>query len=312
MVDRLESETAQAWDDLELALQQWLADVPPDGCVVIELPWPEGEGAGPYVQLAVDGYGVHAEAVSNNYLARCFLLNPARIAMLCRLGWSMPRARHDVAERPLNYVADDVLPDAAAQVATRLVATLRDVHGVPHPSFLVVRGFDAEGSLDPDDLPFGLRIAAPARPPVDLSAMAPRDPDQLRDLVAEIVAGITGEEVEFDADGDLPVPSQHTTVFVRVDEDSPTVSVFAPLLHDVRWTPRVGHALNQANRHLRYAKVYFEGGWVVVHLYLPGMPFAPDQLRLALESMGGLVEMLIARLQEQIGGRLMDQPPAPR
>lgn len=312
MVETFESATAQAWDDLEEALSEWLADIPADGCVVIELPWPDGQGAGPYVQLAVDGFDVHAEAVSNNYLDKRFLLNPARIAALVRLGWSMPRPTEGDEERPLNHFADDELPDAAARVAGRLVSTLRDVYGVPHPSFLVVRGFDAEGPLDQDDLPFGLRIAAPPRPPVDLSAMAPRDPDQLRDAVAEVVTGLTGEEAEFDADGDIPVASERTTVFVRVDEDSPTVSVFAPLLHDVRWTPRVGHALNQANRHLRYAKVYYEGGWIVVNVYLPGMPFAPDQLRLALQSMDGLVEMLTARLQERIGGRLMDQPPAPR
>ena len=49
-----EHQVESAWSELEDRLTDWLADVPPDGHVIIELAWPDDadeSGSAPYVQV---------------------------------------------------------------------------------------------------------------------------------------------------------------------------------------------------------------------------------------------------------------------
>ena len=65
------------------------------------------------------------------------------------------------------------------------------------------------------------------------------------------------------ADGDIPVHADTTTIYVRVEEDSPSIRLFALLLHDVPWKPRVGHEINAANRGIGYAHLTYDQGNVL-------------------------------------------------
>lgn len=303
-VETWEQDTEQAWGELHDRLVTWLGDRPEDQTVVIELAWPDDQrnGAAPYVQLHIeDGAFVHAEAVSNRFLDKQFRLDKGRRRSLRALGWQRP------TEDVRNYWCAVEVPDDADALAGLLVQTLREVYGVVAPAFLVVSGFTDEGALPEGEPPLGLRPAAPSRPEIDVTVLPPGSPDDLRDLVAEVLQPVLDTEVEFDIDGDIPVPTGNTVVYVRVEEDAPCVRLFAPLLHDVRWTPRVGHALNDVNRRLRYAKVVHEQGYVVAHAFLPCMPFVPEQLRQALAGMTGMVHGLDDTLRKRIGGRLLSE-----
>lgn len=298
-----EQETEQAWGSLETRLTEWLADAPPNAKVVIGLPWPEDaiDGAAPYVQLAVEDGSVLAEAASNRFLDAQFRLEKARRKALKALGWSRPED-----DLP-NYWYDTVLPDGADSVAGLLVETLRAVYGVPAPSFLVVSGFDDDGALTGDNLPFGLTVTTPARVEVDVTAVQADGPDHLRDLLAAALAPVV-DELEFDPDGDIPVAAGNTLVYVGVDEEAPVIRMFAPLLHEVRWTPRVGHALNDVNKRLTFAKVVHQDERVLAVMALPALPFVPEQVRQTVVGFRHMADGLDERLRSMIGGRLFCEP----
>jgi hypothetical protein len=299
-----EKDRDRGWRHLRENLHAWLAAEPAASHVIIEIPWPDDEidGAAPYVQLAVGDGEVRTEAVSNAFLDPRFRLDAHREARLAVLGWAHPTATMD--EGTTNFWRDDDLPAQADTVADRLVDTLRDVYGVPDPTFLVVGGFTGAGPLDQDDLPQGLRLAPRTPPPVDCTTVLARDADELRDLAAEVVCALTGADVEFDEDGDIPVPTTASVVYVRVEEDTPSIRLFALVLHDVRWTPRVGAALNRANRHSPYGRVTYQDGHVLLGYQIYCRPFVPELLKQAVVGMCALVDDLAAPLQRRIGGRL--------
>ncbi len=301
-----ERETERAWVDLRNGLTRWLAEVPPDETVRIALGWAEDEtteGGAPWVEVCVRGSSVCSTVAGNSDLDPRFHLDDRRGGQLLDLGWSLEDEGGEL------WRVDDV-PASAGVLASVLVATLRDVCGVPAPSFLVTSGYDDDGPLDAGDLPFGLRVedgdeeAEPAGRELDLTVTVAEGPDELRDLVAAAMVDITGDEVEFDADGDIAVPAGNTVVYVRVEEDSPAVVLFAALLAGVRWTPRVGHTLNDVNGHVRYGRLHFlEDGCVMVEYRIFCRPFVPELLRHAVVGMSLLVDGLDVALQERIGGR---------
>jgi hypothetical protein len=302
--DTWEYDTEQAWTALRGALMTWLADVPADGHVIIELPWPDKDiaGAAPYVQLAIHGYSVRSEAVSNSFLDPRFRLDDTRADALLELGWQQPAA--SMSEGTTNYWNDEQLPEDGGAVAERLVATLRDIYGVPEPTFLVTSGFADTGPYDETDLPFGLPVVQEQPEPPDASAIVAAGPDELRDLAAAAVQAVIGQEAEFDADGDIPVPVGNTVVYVRVDEDAPRIKMFALLLHDVPWKPRVGHALNATNGRLGYGLLTHHDRHVVLSHQLWCRPFVAEHLTQAVVGMCRTAEDLDEQLQQQLGGRL--------
>lgn len=301
-----EHETEQAWAVLQGMLGEWLTGETVEQSVIIALPWPDGdlEHAAPYVQMAVLGDGtVRSEAVSNGYLDPRFRLDEARIDALGELGWIAAEDPDSGGCR--NFWRHDDLPEDAEVVAQTLVATLRDVYGVPAPSFLEVSGFSEAGPLDEDDLPFGLTVVCPEVPSIDVTAVVATDPDDLRDLVAAAVTSVVEHEVEYDADGDIPLPAGNTVVYVRVEETSPSVRLFASLLHDVRWTPRVGHVLNEANGRLDFARVAYHENNIIIEYQMFARPFVPELLRHAVVGLTGLVDGLDVELQGRIGGKTL-------
>jgi hypothetical protein len=299
--DAWEQETEQAWEALESQLATWLQEVPLDETVLIELAWPEGdvEKVAPYVQLYIEGLTVRSEAASNYYLEPRFRLDETRVEQLRALGWGASR------EDCRNFWRQDEVPGDGYELAAILVATLRDIYGVPAPSFLVTSGFGESGPLSAEELPFGLTVTGPDRPSVDLTVNLAEDADELRDLVAAVVSTVASVAVEFDPDGDIPLPAGNTVVYVRVEESEPAVTLFAALLRDVSWTPRVGHTLNDVNQTIRYGRVVFHAGHVLLEYRVFCRPFVPEVLRHAVHGMTELVDGLDVRLQGTIGGRIL-------
>jgi hypothetical protein len=201
-----------------------------------------------------------------------------------------------------NFFVDLDLPDDADQLADRLVATLRDVFGVPHPTFLTVKGFGSAGRLHSEDLPFGLTVAAQEPASKECTTALPEGPDELRDLVEATLATVVEHELAYDIDGDMPIYGDSAVIYVRVEEDSPSIRVFAPFLSDVRWTPRVGSTIADVNLRARYAKVIFHDGVLFATMQLYGAPFVPEHLCHAVEGIRALVTDVVEELQETLGG----------
>jgi len=302
-VEAWDQATDEAWDGLQQRLAKWLGNDPGDDTVVIELGWPGGEddGAAPYVQLFVEDVYVHAEAASNRHLATRFRLDKPRRKMLRGLGWQRPN--DDVA----NYWSEWELPEDADELAALLVESLRHVYGVPAPLFLSVGYFAPDGSLAGEEKPLGLARTEPRAPALDLSAVKADGPDHLRDLAAAALDPVLEGEVEFDPDGDIPVLAGNTVIYVRVEEDAPAIRLFGWLLHDVKWTPRVGHTLNDFNKRLNVVRLVHHDNHIMLSAQLMCVPFVPESLRQHVMGVSSLVDGLDLRLQERIGGLLMTE-----
>jgi hypothetical protein len=303
----LAENTTRDWAILESRLAAWLRDVPAGDTVVLEMPAPydDLEGTSPYVQIAVEQDGfARGEAASNTYLDKRFALDDIRLGQLDAMGWSAPTC--GVFDLPddgsTNFFVDLGLPDDADQLADLLVATLRDVFGVPHPTFLTVKGFGSAGRLDSEDLPFGLTVAAQEPAATECTTALPEGPDELRDLVEATLATVVEHELTYDIDGDIPIYGDSAVIYVRVEEDSPSIRVFAPFLSNVRWTPRVGSTIADVNLRARYAKVIFHDGVLFATMQLYGAPFVPEHLCHAVEGIRALVTDVVDELQETLGG----------
>jgi len=94
-------------------------------------------------------------------------------------------------------------------------------------------------------------------------------------------------------------------VYVRVEEESPSVRLFAALLRDVRWTPRVGHTLNEVNSCIGYGRAAFHDGHVIVEYQVFCRPFVPELIRHAVVGMTELADGLDVQLQQRIGGKIL-------
>lgn len=302
-----EEDAARDWDCLESRLSAWLRAVPVGESVILRAlsPYDDLDGATPYVQITVDDNGaVNGEATSNNYLDSRLALDTVRIARLEGMGWSSPTCSVD--ELPdtgsANFFIDLQLPGDAARLAELLAGTLREVFGVPHPSFLTVAGFGSAGVLDSDGVTFGLAVYEPEMSPAMMMATMPDGPDELRDLVEEALATVVDHELVYDIDGDIPLHVEGTLMFVRVEEGAPSIRVFAPILAEVRWTPRVGSALSQLNTRASFAKVTFSEGVLTASIHLFAEPFVSDHLLHAVDGVRGLVVDAVDELQATLGG----------
>jgi hypothetical protein len=308
----LEETSARDWADVGSRLAAWLTSVPAGDTVIFAMPSPydDVDGTAPYVQLAVEADGsVRGEAASNNYLDDRLALEDARIAALETMGWLAPTCGVD--EEPddgsANFFVNLELPEDADRLADLLVASLRDVFGVPHPSFLMATGFGSGGRLDSEAMPFGVTVCAAETPAAETpaaehTAVVAEDVDDLRDLVEAALSTVVDHELTYDSDGDIPIHVDGAIIFVRVEEDHPSIRVFSPLLGNVRWTPRVGSTLSDINRRARYAKIIFDGGVLLATMQLYAEPFVPEHLCVALEGIRLIVNDVVDDLQETLGG----------
>ncbi|SEG16496.1 SseB protein N-terminal domain-containing protein [Thermomonospora echinospora] len=157
------------WTDFAQRLTRELLHLPVDAFVIVQ-----GPGGLPYVQAMRYLNGLHAEAVSSDYLPEP--LDSGQELRLSELGWQAPdgRVRRNWWCRvmlPADLAA--VTPEQAAEcgaLADRMVAAFRDVYGVPSVAGLTYEANRNGEQAGPVPMP-GLGIpAADAEPP-------PAEPD---------------------------------------------------------------------------------------------------------------------------------------
>lgn len=308
----LREKVSQAWQEFARALADMLSGLPAGGYLDVTLdPTASGTGTASYsVTVTVaDDKRLVARAVGNASLPEAFHMNRAAIADMVALGWSPPGVEPGSGEQfgLTTDVAD------AAQLATVLCRTMRDVYGAPHPAFLVYWAHDSAqepltvaplGTARAASSP-GVTVAATV-PDEDASGAEYADAAALREQVHAVVAAMqrtTPEHLMADADGDIGIRAGTAMVFVKVRDDPPLVDVFSPVLTEIKPSELLYGRLSELTNRMPVGRLYCANETVWASVPVFGRDFQPSHLVLAVQVMTGLADELDDRLQGEFGGR---------
>ncbi|GGN24891.1 hypothetical protein FHR83_008172 [Actinoplanes campanulatus] len=311
----LKAKVTQAWREFAAALAGLLPNLEPGAHIDLTLdPTASGTGTAVYsVSIRVLPEGVvEALAVGNAALPQEFRMDRAAVADLVALGWSPP----GVLPGSGDSFGLRSLQDKAAQVATIVTRTLRDVHGAPHPAFLVYLVHDEDDepiestplgtarhepsieaglSVDDDDAALDAALAAVTDDVVPLE-------ERVRTVVATM-SKTTVDQLQVDADGDIGIRAGSAMVFVRVRDNPPLVDVFSPILTEVEPTEQLYVKLSELTNRMPIGRLYCAQDTVWASIPVFGRNFQAIHLMLAMQVMTGLADELDDRLHGEFGGK---------
>jgi hypothetical protein len=289
-------ELEAAWQGFRSRLADALAAMSDDDVMVIEVETgtseEELEGAAPYVQFLCwdDGRALRAEVAGNDYLDARHALTAEAEDLLLEIGWESP------ADDSGNFWTFGELRDAD-RLAAMAVRALREAFGVLHPAFLV-------GGLPGDDAPDSspAPAAGPGADDEPLGVM-PESDEHLRQLVDDALAPMLGGEVHHDGDGDVPIRTGSSVLFVHVEEERPEIRVFAILVDEIAHPERLPVELDILNREQRFARFYCNGDRVLLSHEICAVPFAARQLRAVVADLLMRVDSIARDLAARVGGQ---------
>ncbi|GAA4940613.1 T3SS (YopN, CesT) and YbjN peptide-binding chaperone 1 [Actinoplanes utahensis] len=326
----LRAKVTQAWREFAAALAGLLPTLQPGSHIDLTLdPTASGTGTAVYsVSLRVLPEGVvEALAVGNAALPQEFRMDRAAVADLVALGWSPP----GVLAGSGDSFGLRSAQDNAAQLATIITRTLRDVHGAPHPAFLVYLVHDEEdepieasplgtarhepsieSSLSLDDLDDDEALHAALAGVAD--DVVPLD-ERVRTVVATM-SKTTVDQLQVDADGDIGIRAGSAMVFVRVRDNPPLVDVFSPILTEVEPSEQLYVKLSELTNRMPIGRLYCAQDTVWASIPVFGRNFQAIHLMLAVQVMTGLADELDDRLHGEFGGKRFfgegDKPTTPK
>jgi hypothetical protein len=124
----------------------------------------------------------------------------------------------------------------------------------------------------------------------------------LLDVVLSLVKRFTGvTSLTLDSDGDVSLRYGETTIVVRVDPDSPVVSLFSPVLVKVECSFELLQSLNEFNHSSQFAKLCLLGPTVFAVTEIHGKPFVPHHLEEALKFFGSFCDEKARELAGRFG-----------
>ncbi|MEU4243015.1 hypothetical protein [Actinoplanes sp. NPDC026619] len=313
----LRGKVTEAWREFAGALAALLPTLAPGSHIDLTLdPTASGTGLAVYsvsIRVLPDGV-IEALAVGNAELPDGYRMDRAAVADLVALGWSPP----GVLPGSGDSFGLRSSQDKAATLATIVTRTLRDVHGAPHPAFLVYLAHDEEdepietaplGSarhepgigegLDLDDLDEDGALSAAL-------ASAADEVVPLEERVRTVVATMTKtpvDQLQVDADGDVGIRAGSAMVFVRVRENPPLVDVFSPILTEVEPTEDLYVKLSELTNRMPIGRLYCAKDTVWASIPVFGRNFQATHLMLAVQVMTGLADELDDRLHGEFGGK---------
>ncbi|MBO3739415.1 T3SS (YopN, CesT) and YbjN peptide-binding chaperone 1 [Actinoplanes flavus] len=311
----LKAKVTQAWREFAAALAGLLPTLEPGAHIDLTLdPTASGTGTAVYsVSIRVLPEGViEALAVGNAALPQEFRMDRAAVADLVALGWSPPGVLPGSGESFGLRSSQD----RAAQVATVVTRTLRDVHGAPHPAFLVYLVHDE------DDEPIESTPLGTARhePSIEAGLSVDDDDEALDAVLAEVAGDVvpleervrtvvatmsktTVDQLQVDADGDIGIRAGSAMVFVRVRDNPPLVDVFSPILTEVEPTEQLYVKLSELTNRMPIGRLYCAQDTVWASIPVFGRNFQAIHLMLAVQVMTGLADELDDRLHGEFGGK---------
>ncbi|HEU5455088.1 MAG TPA: hypothetical protein VFU85_05325, partial [Nocardioides sp.] len=270
--------TDRAWNGFRARLADHLAAMEDDDVLVVDTdPADETEdGAAPYVQFCARGKTcLRGEVVSNAYLAPAHRLDEAQIGAVTEIEWQPPtRGRGDEPDSGSENFFADLERNEADRMAVMTVRVLREVFGVVHPSFLSADGLEEDPSH-----PVPTAEDGPTTVADEPLATMPGDRDGLQALVDDALTPYFGHVPEKDGDGDIPVVTDSTVVYVRVLAEAPIVHLFCRVVRDVADVDAARFETGVLNRDGRFVKFSVVGDSVMAEVDLPALPFAPEHLR---------------------------------
>ena len=290
------------WEEFQERLARVLGKMAVDTFLIISARSPEPD-SGYFVQFAQGGRsGFLAEAVSNKYLSGTSALSPTQDEQMGDLGWMSPTPGSTVEP---NYSRQWPMPVPYDEAARLAIRTLREVHGVVATSQLSYKSF-ARGGHEFAQPSLGID-AEPSSKPKGESHRAMPTTDELRALVESAVKKFLDiEDVEHDADGDIPIRMGSAMVFVRVvDGQPPLVEVFSPVVWGIAPSPELLEAVNDINMRIKFGKVVWTGRQVMAGMDLSPARISADDIGFACLQVGSIADHFDDELKARFGGTTM-------
>jgi len=289
------------WAAFERRLAKALAAMAPETFLVLSVP-AQGDDPGYYVQFASRAEDLRAEAVGSGHLPPAQPLTVAQRERIRNLGWTEPADEDTQRNAHRTWEA----PAPVGEVAALAVETLREVYGAGDPGVLrfAYEAFPA----GPDTLPalpsLGIRRDEPRRSPE--RGRKPKRARGLRTRVEKALATWLGvPRVVPDQDGDYPIRTGSAICYLRIlDGVPPAISVFSPVLQDVKVTPDLLAAIDDINGRTRYGRVFTAGPVVLVVLEIPAIDLTPAHVAFACQELGALADHLDDALHGRFGGHV--------
>lgn len=301
----LERSVERGWDHFE----RWLADVlsaMADGDVLVISREPgavdDGHAQQPHVRFCAWGDDiVRAEASGNRHLDRQFWLTDEQAGALVALGYSAPSSPAEAlaTSRSTYFSVDGTRADGPALAATS-VRALREVFGVLHPAFLLMRGEvrtavdgvddgtvpDSALPLTPDGMPVSGTLASQWALAEAGPIAMPDSPAHLRRLIEQALVPLLGRRPLVDEDGDFVVPCAGSLVFVRVVDSAPVVAVFCQVERGTVGAKEAVLEVAELNAAVEMVKFFLVDDRIVAGCTLPANPFVGGHLREMLTLVG--------------------------
>lgn len=294
--------STDAWASLAAALAVTLAQMEVDQYLILSV----RDKPDYYVQFAQLGpSGVRVETVSNDYLEEWERLDDEAQAQLLTIGWQSPtrgKGKGRDTDGSPNYFREWELPVSYREIADLAVRTLNEVLEVRHPGLLAYRAF-AKGGVEVILPNLGLVREKSAVPPQ--LPPAPASHERLLEQVKGVMKSVLGTDtIVTDDDDDIPVRGESVVTYVRVQKDSPVVSVFAPIIWGIGAPPDILQTVNEINSSIRFGRAIWDGKGIVLVAEVLGSPLAAEQLEMAFRVVTLFGDQYAKRLQERYGGRV--------
>ena len=129
--------------------------------------------------------------------------------------------------------------------------------------------------------------------------------DMVRAYVESLLERLTGiDKAVPDHDGDYPVRYRDALYYVRlIGEKDPVVQVFATAVADIEATPELLSRLNDVNSQIRFARVFWVRGQVLVESDLVGQSLDGAEFDSACTAVATITDHFAPLIAEEFGGR---------
>lgn len=248
----------------------------------------DSDGVTPYVQAMRVDDEILLEAAGNRVLDEGWKLDKADRKRLREMGFEKP------SDDMPNYWI--VLPvthvDQAAHMAVR---ALREASHILHPSYLTSDGLDWQS----EPFPPTAEEDPAARPPVTY----PESREHLDGLIDQALSELVDEVPHRDDDGDIPIRTGRTVVFIRVLDGRPMIRLFALMAKDVADRDAALREADRLNRTTEGIKFLLQDSTVIAAAELLAWPFAQTQFLALVRHMCDSVAEHEDDLIDRVGGR---------
>jgi hypothetical protein len=142
-------------------------------------------------------------------------------------------------------------------------------------------------------------------------ATFPESHEQLQELVDRALAVMLEQPVHHDDDGDVPIVTGKSVIFVQVVDDRPAVDLYAEVVCRIGDLERAAEEVAILNRSQAAAKFYVRDDRVLLRYRLYAWPFAPSQLRVAVADLRQDLDDVARDLATRVRGlRFLEEAPA--